>query len=158
MQQFVEQLTALLESDLIELDQLELVLGQEKSSLQQRDRIALDKITVQKQQIIQSVEKRAKQKAALLANSSLKIRPGQVREKLTSLNNPNLLAVWDRAAVKLETCKQRNQVNGAIISHSLMRTNRLMNILRGQTSLPATTYGQSGKTRNYGGSTTIARA
>lgn len=158
MQQFVEQLTALLNADFTELDQLDFVLGKEKTSLQQRDRVALDKLAAQKQQIIQAIEKRAKQKAALLASSPLKIRPGQVREKLASLNDPTLLALWDGSVAKLESCKQRNQVNGTIISHSLLRTNRLMNILRGHSSSPTTTYGQSGKTRNYGGSTTIARA
>lgn len=158
MQQFVEQLTALLTADFTELDQLEFALNKEKTLLQQRDRTSLDKITAQKQQIIESIERRAKQKAALLASSPLKIRPGQVREKLASINDKNLLDLWDGTAAKLETCKQRNQVNGAIISLSLLRTNRLMNILRGHNSSPTTTYGQTGKTRNYGGSSTIARA
>jgi flagellar biosynthesis/type III secretory pathway chaperone len=158
MQQFVEQLTALLNADFTELDQLEFLLGKEKTCLQQRDRLGLEKLASQKQQIIQSIERRAKQKAALLASSPLKIRPGQVREKLSELNDKNLLALWDSTATKLDTCKQRNQVNGTIISHSLLRANRLMNILRGHSSSPTTTYGQTGKTRNYGGSTTLARA
>lgn len=158
MQQFVEQLSALLNADLTELEQLEFVLDNEKTSLQQRDRVALDKLATQKQQIIQSIERRAKQKAALLASSPLKIRPGQVRDKLAALNNRSLLDLWDNTVTKLDTCKQRNQVNGAIISHSLLRTNRLMNILRGHASAPTTTYGQTGKARNYGGSTSIARA
>lgn len=158
MQLFVEQLTALLNADFTELEQLECVLDKEKTSLQQRDRLTIDKLASQKQQIIQSIEQRAKQKAALLASSPLKIRPGQIRDKLAALNNPKLLALWDQTTAKLDACKQRNQVNGAIISHSLLRTGRLMNILRGHSSTPTTTYGQTGKARNYGGSTSIARA
>lgn len=157
MQQFINQLSALLKADLAELNQLEFVLNKEKISLEHRDHQAIDKLTSQKQQLVQSLESRAKQKATLLACSPLKIRPGQVRDKICSLGDDQLIELWDQSVTKLGACKQSNLINGTIISHSLQRTNRVMSILRGQANIP-TTYGQSGKARSYGGSTSIAKA
>ncbi len=157
MEKFIELLSKLLHQDLAELDTLSRLLDDEKDAVRRRDVAQLQQLADAKQKLIGNLEQRAKNKATLLAKSPLKVRPGEVRDKLASLNNAELLKLWDEAYKSMAHCKQRNLLNGKIISLSLQRTHRLMDLLRGQGN-QVTTYGNKGNSQHASGSTTIARA
>jgi len=151
------QLKQLLKQDLSDLDQLSQTLSHEKSLLSGRDTKAIDASTKQKQQLIKQIESRAKQKAQLLSNSGLGIKPGQVIKALDTLKDPELSALWRNSVTQLKACKERNAVNGSIIERTLQRTATLMSIVRGQNSAPKL-YGNAGKTKAVSNSQILGKA
>jgi flagella synthesis protein FlgN len=157
VEKFIDLLSRLLQQDLHELEILSRLLEQEKQALRNRDANEIQSLGQSKQELVLSLERRSRQKAQLLAKSPLRIRPGQVREKLVTLNNENLLQLWDRTQSAMSHCKERNLLNGKIISLSLQRTHRLMDLLRGQHSQPAI-YGSQGKTHSSGGRSSLGKA
>ena len=151
------ELKHLLEQDIKDLDSLEQVLTSEKIALQERDTPEIESTSKNKASLIQQIEARAKQKAKLLATSGLKIKPGQVTPALVSLGDTQLLNLWKESVVKLKQCKEHNEINGTIISHSLSRTSKLMSIVRGQSNKP-NLYGQQGKTQSYSNTQVLGKA
>ena len=106
---------------------------------------------------VQQLESRAKVKARLIAKSGLGIKPGEVETKLHTLNDADLVNLWQTSRDKMQQCKDTNLINGNIISRSLQRTNKLMMIIRGQNKAQ-NLYGQQGKEQNYGSSHRIGQA
>lgn len=157
MPNFQEQLKDLLLRDLEDLSNLESLLASEKHHLIARDHKEVDNATKNKDVIIKQIEARAKTKAQLLAKSGLGIKPGRVTEALAQLNNETLLDLWKQSVDQLKRCKELNEINGKVISISLSRTNKLMSIIRGQSSAPAL-YGQKGKSQTMSGSHILGKA
>lgn len=157
MNQFTEDLKKLLKQDIVDLAALNTLLEQEKITLTTRDTQKINQLAEHKSQTINQLESRAKTKATLMAKSGLGIRPGQVEEKLTSLQDKELMALWHESREKLNACQQQNAVNGSIISQSRQRVTKLMSIIRGQNKAP-NLYGQQGKTQAYSSSQRIGKA
>lgn len=157
MSQFIEQLKHLLKQDISELSNLYKLLETEKETLKTRDSQTIKSIADSKQLIIHSLESRAKLKAKLIAKSGLGIRPGEVETSLKTLKDPELIALWQESRNKLSQCKDKNHVNGSIITRTLSRTNKLMSIVRGQNNSQKL-YGQQGKESSYSGSQIIGQA
>jgi flagella synthesis protein FlgN len=157
MSQFNEQLKHLLKQDISELNNLNRTLESEKETLKSRDSEQIKAIALSKQQIIQSLESRAKLKAKLIAKSGLGIRPGEVETTLKTLNDEELMTLWKSSRDMLNTCKDKNHINGSIITRTLSRTNKLMNIVRGQNNTQKL-YGQKGKESSYSGHQIIGQA
>ncbi len=157
MSQFISELKKQLHQDLNDLDKLTELLSREKDLLKTRDHEAIQKNLNLKSELVAQLDARSKQKARLLASSGLGIKPGQVEHALAKLNDSELMQLWQASRKKMEHCKERNQVNGGIISRSLQRTGKLMSILRGQSASP-NLYGQQGKEQSMGGRHSIGKA
>lgn len=157
MSEFTEQLKNLLRQDIVDLDCLRKLLEQEKSTLSTRNVDQIKLLSTNKSQTVQQLESRAKLKAKLIAKSGLGIKPGHVEEKLHTLNDADLVNLWQTSRSKMQECKDINYVNGSIISRSLQRTNKLMMIVRGQNK-KQNLYGQQGKEHSYGTSQRIGQA
>lgn len=157
LEEFKDQLANTLKRDLEDLSNLQELLSAEKHHLIAREHQAIDQITQQKDALIKQIESRAKAKAKMLASSGLGIKPGEVTQSLAQLNSPALSELWQQSVDKLKHCKEQNEVNGRIIAMSLSRTNKLMSIIRGQSSVPAL-YGQQGKTHAVSGSHVLGKA
>lgn len=153
----IHQLKDLLTLDQHDLEALESTLDQEKAALKVRDAAKLDQLSKHKSELISQIETRAKHKAKLLASSGLGIKPGQVELALEKLGDADLLTRWKNSIEKLAQCKDKNLVNGTIISHSLQRTAKIMGIIRGQNSAPKL-YGQKGKAQAMSGSHVLGKA
>ena len=157
MNQFTEELKKLLKQDVVDLITLKSLLEQEKITLTTRDTQKINRLAEHKSQTVSLLETRAKQKAKLMANSGLGIRPGQVEEKLSELNDRELMSLWQESRDKLNDCQQQNSINGSIISQSRQRVSKLMTIIRGQNKAP-NLYGQQGKTETFNNSHRIGKA
>jgi len=157
MPQFIEQLKNLLKQDIVELDNLSKLLETEKETLKTRNSTQIEAIAKSKSQTVQNLESRAKLKAKLIAKSGLGIRPGEVESKLATLNDNELIKLWQSSRKKLTHCKDLNYINGNIITRTLQRTNKLMMIVRGQNN-SQNLYGQKGKEHNYASSHRIGQA
>lgn len=157
MSEFTEQLKNLLRQDIVDLDTLKKLLDQEKQTLTTRNTDQISLLSKHKTQTVQQLESRGKIKARLIAESGLRIKPGHVEEKLQTLNDDDLVNLWQTSREKMQQCKDTNQVNGSIISRSLQRTNKLMTIIRGQNKTQ-NLYGQQGKEQSYGSTHRIGQA
>lgn len=150
MSDVIDNLKHLLKQDIQDLDTLQQILSAEKTALKSRDSDKIQHITQNKSSLVQQIETRAKQKAKLLASSGLGVKPGKVTETLESFGDRELTELWKQSVQELKTCKDKNAVNGSVISHTLQRTAKLMSIIRGQGNKPDL-YGQKGKTSSMSG-------
>jgi flagellar biosynthesis/type III secretory pathway chaperone len=157
MSQFSSQLIALLHHDSNDLKQLNELLDQEIEALESRNISLTETLSKSKAQLINQLESRAKDKANLLAHSGLDVAPGKVEPALKQLGDDALLECWHNVRKLMAECKDKNQINGNVINHSLQRTNRLMTIIRGQNNAPSL-YGQGGAEKNISSSTCIGKA
>ncbi|MFT6030809.1 MAG: flagellar biosynthesis/type III secretory pathway chaperone [Oleiphilaceae bacterium] len=157
MNQFTEELKDLLKQDIIDLTSLKSLLEQEKITLTTRNTQKISQLAEHKSKTVAQLESRAKLKAKLMSNSGLGIRPGQVEEKLATLNDPELMSLWQTSRDQLNECQQQNTVNGSIISQSRQRVTKLMTIIRGQNKAP-NLYGQQGKAQTFNSSHRIGKA
>lgn len=151
------QLKQLLRQDLTNLNALQSLLGQEQNLLKTRDSEDIKRISENKASLVKQIETHAKEKARLLASSGWGVKPGQVGETLKKLGDEELYDLWQETVSALQSCKDKNTVNGTIISHTLQRTAKLMNIIRGQNKAP-NLYGQKGKTSQISGSHILGKA
>lgn len=157
MNQFTEELKNLLKQDIIDLGTLKSLLEQEKITLTTRNTQKINQLAEHKSHTVAQLESRAKLKAKLMASSGLGIRPGQVEEKLSTLNDQELMSLWNNSRDQLNECQQQNAVNGSIITQSRQRVSKLMTIIRGQNKAP-NLYGQQGKTQSFNSSHRIGKA
>lgn len=157
MNQFTEELKNLLKQDIIDLGTLKSLLEQEKITLTTRNTQKINQLAEHKSHTVAQLESRAKLKAKLMASSGLGIRPGQVEEKLSTLNDQELMSLWNNSRDQLNKCQQQNAVNGSIITQSRQRVSKLMTIIRGQNKAP-NLYGQQGKTQSFNSSHRIGKA
>ena len=157
MNQFSADLKKLLKQDIIDLTTLTSLLEQEKITLTTRNTQKINQLAEHKSQTINQLEARAKLKAKLIANSGLGIRPGQVEEKLSTLNDQELMILWKDSRDQLSACQEQNAVNGSIITQSRQRVTKLMDIIRGQNKVP-NLYGQQGKTQAFNSTHRIGKA
>ncbi len=157
MNQFTDELKILLKQDIVDLTSLKSLLEQEKITLTTRNTQKINQLADVKSRTVAQLESRAKQKAKLMSSSGLGIRPGQVEEKLSTLNDQELMALWEDSRKQLHECQQQNAVNGSIISQSRQRVTKLMSIIRGQNKTP-NLYGQQGKAQSFNNSHRIGKA
>lgn len=157
MNQFAEELKHLLKQDIVDLEALKALLEQEKTTLTTRNIDKINQLAKDKSLTVSQLEQRAKAKARILAQSGLGIRPGQVESKLLTLNDKELMDLWQDSRAKLANCQQQNAVNGSIINQSRQRVNKLMMIIRGQNKSQHL-YGQQGKAQTYNNSQRIGEA
>lgn len=157
MNTFIEELKKLLKQDIVDLTALNSILNQEKNTLTTRNTQKISKLAEYKSQTVTQLESRAKLKAQLIAKSGMGIRPGHVQEKLSELNDQELMSLWNESRDKLSECQKQNSVNGSIITQSRQRVSKLMTIIRGQHKTP-NLYGQQGKSQSFNSSHRIGKA
>ena len=157
MNQFTADLKKLLKQDIIDLEALKSLLEQAKHTLTTRNTDKINQLAKEKSHTVSQLEQRAKMKAKLLANSGLEVRPGQVEAKLRTLQDTELMNLWQNSREKLAHYQHKNAVTGSIISQSTQRVNKLMRIIRGQNKTQHL-YGQQGKAQAYNSSHRIGEA
>jgi len=157
MSDFSNRLKSTLKQDQTDLNQLLSLLEEETQLLKTRESKSIEALATQKAKLVAQIEQRAKLKAKLFAQSGLGIRPGQVEPAIKKLNDEELTKLWMETREQLNLCKEKNLVNGAIISRSKQRVSRLMDIIRGK-STTQNLYGQKGKQQSFSSQQSIAKA
>lgn len=153
----VDRLKTLLQEDLNELAQLNEILQKERSALKDRSTDDIKQISSEKSAHLKSIEYRAKQKAKLFVEAGHPIKTGAFEKAILEMNDAELNSLWKKVNKALRLCKEQNTVNGTVVSHSLKRVNKLMNIIRGQNNKP-NLYGSTGRENAMGGMNSIAKA
>jgi len=122
----------LLEQQLVQLNQLEQLLSQEKEVLQSHDPTALTEITQQKNHLlvdIQTLDQTIGTSSSFLEQKS----SGELDQMLAQIEE------------KLSYCQKLNQVNGQIIAHSQLAIERMKSSLLDSHDKSTMTYDAKGK-------------
>jgi flagellar biosynthesis/type III secretory pathway chaperone len=123
---------AVLQNELVQLSQLEVVLGQEHVALNQRDSDALVLNSKEKQRLITSIEALGRERLGLLNGAG----QGQDKEAILAFveSAPQLRRQWDELEAVLIRCQKQNQVNGMLLEKGKKQTQQLLGILLGETN------------------------
>jgi len=153
----INELKSLLSEDVRELDSLADILAQEKEVLRSADVASLEKITEQKNTILEGIRDRAKQKIRLLVNIGYKPDAGAPSRFIRTSGLDELYELWTAADSKLRFCQSVNENNGRVVGHLQKRLGRLTDILRGS-SAQQKLYGAKGQQTGVSSSTMLASA
>ncbi|XOZ34307.1 flagella synthesis protein FlgN [Halomonadaceae bacterium KBTZ08] len=155
-----DTLDQLLRKDEANLNRLAEVLEQEHQALAGNEMAQLEQATREKNELLDALRDRAKQKIRVLAQ--LGYRPDSGQAISDFLRNQagaqsTLMKRWEEAQQQLGECQHRNEVNGRILGHLQRRLSRISDIIRGadqQQSL----YGSTGEARSLTHSHVFASA
>jgi flagella synthesis protein FlgN len=154
---FSSELKVLLKQDLTNLEQLSQILEMELDAFSNIESTSFQKILSKKNEYIGAIESCAKEKARILSESGLGIRPGHVESALLKVPDPELHDLWAKVKNQYTECQNRNEINGKVAAHSLSRVQKMMFILRGQNGSPSL-YGKKGYQTSLSTQQTIAQA
>ncbi|MEQ6884885.1 flagellar protein FlgN [Salicola sp. Rm-C-2C1-2] len=155
-----ETLDQLLRKDEANLNRLAEVLEQEHRALASNAMEQLEQATSEKNELLDALRDRAKQKIRLLAQIGYHPDSGQaVSDFLRDQAGADsaLMERWEAAQKQLSECQHRNAVNGRILSHLQRRLSRVSDIIRGADQQQAL-YGSTGESRNLTHSQVFASA
>ncbi|UZE97759.1 flagella synthesis protein FlgN [Alkalimarinus alittae] len=153
----IDRLKTLLQEDIQDLTRLSEILNKERTALKERSNAAIQELAIDKSTCIKSIEHRAKAKALLFVDAGYQIKKGEFEKVIAEIPDESLQSLWRKVNVGLRFCQDQNTINGKVVSHSLKRVNKLMDIVRGQSNKP-NLYGSSGKESTIGGLNSIAKA
>ena len=155
-----ETLDQLLKKDEANLTRLAEALEQEHRALAGNDMQQLEQATSEKNELLDALRERAKQKIHLLAQLGYRPDSGQaVSDFLRDQAGADSLLMqrWEAAQKQLNECQHRNAVNGRILGHLQRRISRISDIIRGADQQQAL-YGSTGESRSLTHSQVFASA
>lgn len=156
MNKALEQLDTLLRSDLQSLQELNRVLAREHQALEKNSAESLNELSETKNQLLEALRQRARQKVRLLVEMGFRPDQGASSEFLSGKDvDPAIQNLWQKAQTGLEICQRQNAVNGRIISHMQRRLSRMADILRGN-DRSQRLYGSAGETHNLNHNSVLA--
>ncbi|MDX1693365.1 MAG: flagellar protein FlgN [Ketobacteraceae bacterium] len=158
--QNAQQFLGLLKKDLSKADQLLQYLEAEKSAIEKRDLDGYHGLQNNKKQLLIEIESLDRERKSLMESmgfsadkqgfqSFLQQVPANWRSRFEHL--------WESLSGKLNRCKDLNQVNGKILLHAQIATERLMQMIKG-VSTNETVYQQNGRTSQGGNARCLATA
>lgn len=129
-QKFLE----LLKTDLAKTDQLVQYLEAEKSAIQERDFDSYTSLLSKKKHLLIEIESIDRNRQALMVEMGF---PGDKEGFHNFLNHvpsawkTKFEDLWNALATTLNRCKDLNQINGKILLHAQIATDRLMQMIKG---------------------------
>ena len=141
------------------LESLNTLLIAERTALKERNTANIESALEQKTELLKQLEQKATARSQLLSNSGFDGNEQGMEQYLNSLNNSAepLKQQWLVLKEKLETCKESNQINGAIVQRSKTQVETLLNILRGQSG-QQNIYSDTGKSNSIAAGHSLAKA
>jgi len=77
---------------------------------------------------------------------------------LEELKDPALIPLWEEFQLKLNECKEHNDINGKIISRGQKTLKQLLGLLRGQSMEAPRLYNSSGDAHQHNTTHTVIKA
>jgi flagellar biosynthesis/type III secretory pathway chaperone len=121
-------------------------LKQERQALAELDGPALEAIAGIKQQLLQRMERQARERVVLAEAAG---HDGETMEGfIEAADREGVLAdCWQGLLADLRTCRHQNRVNGGVIELGRQGLHTALGLLRGQQAVPrSTTYQANGRT------------
>lgn len=159
--EFVRQLTAALQQEVDAAGRLLDILNQEHAALSATDAAAIEQVGELKQEALNTLEERGKQRAAVVSTAGCKGDRQDVEaliERCDPQGRTDLAGFWHQLLERAAECQRLNLVNGAIIQSSFRFSQQALAVLRGQPPTATPEYGPDGITHQSLGSNPLARA
>ncbi|MBW4936368.1 flagella synthesis protein FlgN [Marinobacter sp. F4206] len=153
----IDDLKNLLLQDIQQLQELAELLQKEKACLSSSDVRALQGLTSDKNQLLEEVRGRARQKIHCLVAMGYKPNVGEPSHFIRSAGLTELYELWKQADARMRECQSLNQHNGRVVTHLQKRLSRLTDIFRGATGQQKL-YGQKGEHTTVSNRTILASA
>ncbi|MBW0146061.1 flagella synthesis protein FlgN [Marinobacter arenosus] len=153
----IDDLKDLLSQDVDQLRVLAELLKKEKDCLSASDVRALQGLTSEKNQLLEQVRGRARQKIHCLVAMGYKPDSGEPSGFIRSAGLTELYDLWKQADTQMRECQSLNQHNGRVVAHLQKRLSRLTDIFRGATGQQKL-YGQKGEHTTVSSRTILASA
>jgi len=154
----INYLNDMLVQDSAAVQKLKKLLLQERELLEQRTPEGLQEIIPQKDQQLETLTFNAKQREQLLRAAGLATTLAGWEQLL--LRDPTthiLVAKWQLLTSEFVECQKANEINGRMINRSKQTLTNLLNLIRGQVSMPSL-YTQKGSTTNHNSSNSLVKA
>lgn len=145
---------SLLEKDLHNADALAVLLQGEREQLAIRDIDALNKILMEKAQLLADIERNDDSRRKMLASFGHSADNQALREYCSKAGFGPLHEELQR---KLKTCAELTDINGAIVHRSRLSNRHVLDIMQGK-SAHASVYTSQGGTNKQTESRAIAKA
>lgn len=145
---------SLLEKDLLNADALAALLQSEREQLATRDIDALNRILMEKAQLLAEIERNDDSRRKMLASFGHSADNQALREYC---NTAGFGALHEELQRKLKTCAELTDINGAIVHRSKLSNRHVLDILQGK-SAHASVYTSHGGTNKQTESRAIAKA
>lgn len=152
-----QELQRLLESDIHQLNALRVLLEEEAALLRNPDVRGLEPLTQRKNEILDQIRARAREKVHLLVRIGYRPELGDPSRFIRSAGLTGLADTWSQANSALADCKTLNQQNSRIVGHLQTRLSRLTDIFRGSSGQQKL-YGATGQQTNVGQRNILASA
>ncbi len=153
----INDLKDLLSQDVQQLEQLTNILRKEKSCLSSSDLSELQALTTEKNQLLDQIRERARQKIRVLVAIGYQPDRTSPSRFIQSTGQTELYELWMQADQQMHECKTLNQNNGRVISHLQKRLSRLTSIFRGAAGQQKL-YGAKGECTTVSGTNILASA
>lgn len=158
--QKAQQFLALLKKDLSKADQLLQYLEAEKSAIETRDFDGYHGLQNNKKQLLIDIEALDRERTALMQEMGFSADKQGFDEfvKLVPTNwQQRFNDMWTTLSEKMNRCRDLNQVNGKVLHHAQIATERLMQMIKGVSS-NQTVYHANGRTTQSGNARCLATA
>lgn len=152
-----DKLQKLLEKDLDQLQQLLMLLEEEKALLSQADVRSIEPLTERKNTLLTEIRERARQKVHLLVEMGFRPDKGHPSRFIRGAGLTDLYQLWENAQATLAECHTLNQQNSKVVSHLQGRLAKLTDIFRGSSGQQKL-YGATGQQTSVGHRNILASA
>lgn len=153
-----EVLRAMLEQDASLIEQLQILLEQERELLESRQHEPLEALIEAKNPILEQLGEHSRQRQNWLQHAQLSTdHQGWLTLLAANPANETLIEPWQNLTERFLACQELNEINGKIIGRSRQTLGQLLSILRGQSGGPQL-YNAQGSTAPEKGSSRISEA
>ncbi len=153
----IEELTELLNQDILQLKSLSDVLEREKALLSDSDVKSLTSVTEEKNLLLNQIRERAKSKIRVLVAMGFRPDQGQPSRFIAAAGLTSVEELWSEADELLNRCQSLNRLNGRVISHLQKRLSKLTEIFRGASGQEKL-YGAKGQEQSVSHTSVLASA
>ena len=148
----------MLAQDTDSINQLKLLLLQERRQLEQRELEGMQELVARKDQLLEILAFNAKQRTQLMQAAGIEQTfTGWEQLLLRDPSTRGLIPSWQLLTNEFIECQKANEVNGKMINRSKQTLTHLLNLIRGQVAAPSL-YTQKGSTTNNSSSHTVVKA
>lgn len=144
-------------ADISACERLLVLLEDENTALQERNLDTLQEIIEEKSIHLNHLEMSAKTRTQWMEGHQGDNLDKEWQQLLAEFKQPSLAQAWEKLKQLQNTCRERNEINGRILTRSQQTYGRLLNILRGQNT-SADLYTQSGAKTNNTSSCSVGEA
>jgi len=148
----IKTLASHLEQEISWIEQLIVLLGEEKIALANRQFDGLEDLANRKQILSNKIEESAKIRVEIIQHANAKSDAGislkEFLKNATSADTNEVNKLNNKLVELLTTCRELNNVNGQVISHNMHTRQQIVNALSGNKTEAVSVYTATGNMKS----------